>query len=701
MAQDALQKSKWQRRLRQDRLGQRLLIAAILFISLVIVVHFREAHIDVPEAGTRAQRDIIAPVDFRYPDEHETRVSRQESVRDIETIYKLDSRAVEKQYHQFEASLTQNRQWRALLPDVTFEQITGSAELAQEKLLAARFTSNRTLQRLKTLKLLQPNFFSLVMETNNAPLPEEFWEVTEQEMIKAKKYPKAAVIYTIAYFQKINWPLKSDLALQRQFRKEVEKKFPEKYRSVRAGEKIMHQGDLVTASQVTMLRSMREAVRRSNFFGPLKFMGSVIAALIVIFLCGCYFYITQKTLIESVKQLSLYATIVILTLLIAKVTEYFLIQSMNHPLEIARYPLFVPFAAILICILLNFETAFFTSCFLTIILGLSLTVNASRFIAINLLGSIVAILASRSVRKRKEIFIVCGKVWLCCIPLFFVYDFVKDVFWDPAILFDLLGTLGFLALTSILVVGLLPIFESIFHMMTDITLMEYMDPNNELLRRLSVEAPGTYQHCLVVGSIAEAAAQAIGANGLLCRVSTLYHDIGKLANPHYFTENQMGGFNIHQLLTPLESTQVIIAHVTDGEALARKHGLPESFINIIREHHGTTLVYYFYCKQIEQMGGDASHIDENQFRYPGPKPQSKESAIIMMADTVEAASRSLENVNEESLTELVKRLIGEKLSDGQFDDCMLTFKEFGIIKKTIVRMLSVARHLRIKYPEKA
>ena len=700
MAQDALQKSKWQRRLRQDRLGQRLLIAVILLISLVIVIHFREAHIDVPESNTRAQRDIVAPVDFRYPDKDETRILRQESVRDIETIYKLDPNAVEKQYHQFETLLTQDRRWRTLLPDVTFEEVSGSADLAQKKLLKARFTSNRTLQRLKTLKLLQPNFFPLAITRDNVLLPQEFWEEIEQEMIKANQYPQTAVTYTLTYFQQINWPLKSDLAAQRQFRKEVEKKFPERYKSVRAGERIISQGDLVTAGQVTMLRSMKEALRRSNFFGPLKFIGSVIAALIIIFLSGCYFYITQKALIESVKQLALYATIVILTLFIAKVTEYFLIQSVNQPLEIVRYPLFVPFAAILLCILLNFETAFFTSCFLTVILGLSLAVDSSRFIAVNFLGSIVAILASRSVRKRKEIFIVCGKIWLSCIPLFFVYDFVRDIFWDTGILFDLFGTLGFLVLTSILVVGLLPIFESIFRMMTDITLMEYMDPNNELLRRLSVEAPGTYQHCLVVGSIAEAAAQAIGANGLLCRVSTLYHDIGKLSNPHYFTENQMGGFNIHQLLTPLESTQVIIAHVTDGEALARKHGLPESFINIIREHHGTTLVYYFYCKQIEQMGGDASHIDESQFRYPGPKPQSKESAIIMMADTVEAASRSLENVNEESLTELVSRLIGEKLSDGQFDDCVLTFKEFGVIKKTIVRMLSVARHLRIKYPEK-
>jgi membrane-associated HD superfamily phosphohydrolase len=145
---------------------------------------------------------------------------------------------------------------------------------------------------------------------------------------------------------------------------------------------------------------------------------------------------------------------------------------------------------------------------------------------------------------------------------------------------------------------------------------------------------------------------------------------------------------------------VIIAHVIDGEVLARKFGLPQGFIDVIREHHGTTLVYYFYCKQVEQMGGDVDAVDENQFRYPGPKPHSKESAIIMMADTVEAASRSLEEVSEASITELVERLIGEKLEDGQFDSCELTFKEFETIKRTIIKNLAVARHLRIKYPEK-
>jgi len=228
-----------------------------------------------------------------------------------------------------------------------------------------------------------------------------------------------------------------------------------------------------------------------------------------------------------------------------------------------------------------------------------------------------------------------------------------------------------------------------------------MDPNNELLQRLAIEVPGTYQHCLVLGNLAEAAAQAIGANGLFCRVACLYHDIGKLNNPHFFTENQQGGVNIHQLLTPQESAQVIISHVRDGEMLARKYRLPQPFIDIILQHHGTTLVFYFYAKEVELKGGKKEEVDEKLFRYPGPKPHSKESAIIMICDTLEAASRSLEETSEEALTEMVNRLVRERSEDGQFDECNLTFEELGIIKKTLIKTLSVSHHVRVKYPKKA
>jgi putative nucleotidyltransferase with HDIG domain len=246
----------------------------------------------------------------------------------------------------------------------------------------------------------------------------------------------------------------------------------------------------------------------------------------------------------------------------------------------------------------------------------------------------------------------------------------------------------------------LPVFEACFRILTDITLMEYMDPNHELLRRLTIEAPGTYQHSLIMGNIAEAAANAISSNGLFCRVATLYHDIGKMSIAQYFTENQQPGVNIHQLLTPVESAQVIISHVSEGVALARKAGLPEQFIDIIKEHHGNGLVYFFYHKQLENVGGNRELANEKEFRYSGPKPRTKESVIIMIADSLEAASRSLDEVNEETLTRLVDQIVKEKMEDGQFDESLLTFEELGRVKKAMVKSLLAIGHFRIKYPSR-
>jgi len=181
-------------------------------------------------------------------------------------------------------------------------------------------------------------------------------------------------------------------------------------------------------------------------------------------------------------------------------------------------------------------------------------------------------------------------------------------------------------------------------------------------------------------------------------VATLYHDIGKLSIAQYFTENQQAGVNIHQLLTPVESAQVIMSHIREGVALARKAGLPEQFIDIIKEHHGTSLVYYFYHKQLESVHDNKDLVDEKEFRYPGPKPRTKESVIIMIADSVEAASRSLDEVNETTLTKLVDQLVREKMEDGQFDDSLLTFEELGRVKKAIVKNLLSVGHFRVKYP---
>lgn len=365
-----------------------------------------------------------------------------------------------------------------------------------------------------------------------------------------------------------------------------------------------------------------------------------------------------------------------------------------------RYPLFVPFAAILICSLINSSVATFATGFLTLVLTISLAFEKQGFMITNAVAALVAVLSTRSLKQRKEVFVVCAKAWLCSLAMVLALHFYQSDVWAIRSYFaDILCISVSMLLTSILVVGLLPLLESLFEIMTDVTLMEYMDPNNMLLRRLSIEAPGTYQHSIVVGNLAEAAAVKIGANGLFCRVATMYHDVGKIVTPQYFTENQHG-VNVHQLLTPKESARAILAHVTEGVILARKAGLPEQFVDIIKEHHGTTLVYYFYRKELDALGGDESLIDEREFRYPGPKPRSKESAIIMLADSIEAASRSLEDLNEASLMELATQLVRIKEEDGQFDSCLLTFEELTIVKTTLVKTLVAYSHSRVKYPER-
>lgn len=696
-------KLAWLRFLKEDNLGKRVLVGFCILIALFAFIHFRDVKIEVPEIGSTAKKYVVAQVDFDFPDEEGSMILRQESSKDIEAIYRVSLQAIESRWLEFEDFLVTDQAWRNLFPSNNFEQIHRASVYIKEVLTEVRLTDRRTLSRLEAQDIDTKYYFLLPSSFNGTSVrfSSHFW-LDIQEMITANHRHESAVIaYALNFFQVSRWPVQQDRKLQNRLRQEVGERVPSKWTRVEEGKRIMDTGDTVTPRHIVMLNAMRTALIDSNrLWAPFTILGSLMFALITTLVGVYYFRRHQQAFVRSVSKLSLYATLVILTLIIAKVSEYFMLRSSGLFTDMLRYPLFIPFVAILITALLGTEIAIFTTAFLTVVMGLTLAVDHSRFISVNLLAGFASILFSGFLRKRKQVFTVCAKVWVLCVLLFFCYNLESDRIWTPVMAGDITSALLFMVFTSILVVGLLPVLESLFHVMTDITLMEFMDPNNELLRRLSIEAPGTYQHCLVVGSIAEAAAQAIGANGLFCRVSTLYHDIGKLLNPHYFTENQMGGFNIHQLLTPVESAQVIISHVKEGEALAKKHSLPKSFIDVILEHHGTTMVYYFYCKQIELMGGDESAVDEKAFRYPGPKPHTKESAIIMMADTVEAASRSLEDVNEQTLFDLIDRLIGEKLEDGQFDECQLTFEEFGKIKRTMVKNLALARHIRIKYPEK-
>ena len=258
----------------------------------------------------------------------------------------------------------------------------------------------------------------------------------------------------------------------------------------------------------------------------------------------------------------------------------------------------------------------------------------------------------------------------------------------------LMGVVSGLA-SSVLIIGLMPFFETGFGILSTMRLIELSNPNHPLLRKILTETPGTYHHSVMVANLSEAACEAVGANGLLARVGAYYHDLGKTKRPQYFIENQMNMDNPHDKLSPQLSKNIIIAHTTDGANMLRSYKFPKELVDIAEQHHGTSLLKFFYYKAKEK--GD--QITEKEFRYPGPKPQSKEAAIISVADSVEAAVRSMHNPNPERIEKLVRGIISDKLQDGQFSECDLTFRELDTIAKTLCATLKGIFHSRIEYPE--
>jgi len=673
----------------------RALIATLFFLSLFMILHFREVRVEVLELGSIAPRYIVAQVDVDFQDDEATLILKQRSTGDIGKIYQISDAQVRHRRQEFENQLVSDLSWQDKV-GASFEEMYAGVDSLEKVLTHLRFTDSKTLKKSEELGLGGGNTKVFTPKEPSVKLPQKVWDEVAKELSLEQKKGNAI----LPFFKEQKWELMEDIPAQQQLRKKIQAQVPDTVSHLSAGSRIIDQGDRVTARHLSMLQAVKEKVGESrNLWHPITLLGSLILTLLLTGLCVAYFHLNYPDILCSNRKLFLIVTVVLVTFGIAKGTEFFLLSSKYNLIELFRYPLFVPFAAIVLCSLINPAVATFTSAFLTMILAITLAFDRHGFMLVNLAAAFVAILSARTLRRRKDVFIVCGKAWVCTVLVLLSIYLYQNNPWR-ALPTDLISSGGFMLLTAVTVVGLLPLLESSFKIMTDVTLMEYMDPNHDLLRRLSIEAPGTYQHSIVVGNLAEAAALSIGSNGLFCRVSTLYHDIGKMVTPQYFTENQHGGMNIHQLLTPQESAQVIINHVTEGVVMARKAGLPEQFIDVIKEHHGTTLVYFFYRRQLEKMDRDKSMVDEKEFRYAGPKPRTKESVIIMIADSLEAASRSLDAFDEDAIERLTEQIIREKAEDGQFDDCLITFEEMATVKKTMAKTLAAFSHSRIKYPKK-
>jgi putative nucleotidyltransferase with HDIG domain len=318
-------------------------------------------------------------------------------------------------------------------------------------------------------------------------------------------------------------------------------------------------------------------------------------------------------------------------------------------------------------------------------------------IFMSFISGMVAIFTLTNIYKRTRLLFTAFMVFLTYSILYFGTTLmfngnIANIEWSTFIIFA--GN-GILVLISF---PLIFLFENKFLLLSDTTLLEIADTSQPLLRKLAEEAPGSFQHSLQVANLAEEAARVTGSNMLLVKTGALYHDIGKIANPKYFIENQVEGISLHNDLDPMESSKLIINHVRNGVNLAKNYKVPIQIIDFIRTHHGTTVSYFFYKKYLDQHTGTTGV--EKEFAYPGPKPFSKETAVVMMADAVEASSRSLDNYTEESISELVERILYIQEQDGQYAGAPLTFKNISDIKDVFKKRLSNIYHVRIAYPER-
>jgi len=348
---------------------------------------------------------------------------------------------------------------------------------------------------------------------------------------------------------------------------------------------------------------------------------------------------------------------------------------------------------IMVTILFDAEVGILSTLILAILLGILHRFSFSLTLLTTVVG-FVGCLTSQRVRKRTDFYRIMLAVILAYVLLILLVENLK-LTPSGEVMTEMLFGLIISVLSVMSIMVLLPIFESLFGLTTDTTLLELSDLNHPLLKRLSIEAPGTYHHSISVGNLCETAAEAIGANSLLARVGAYYHDIGKIEVPEYFVENQFSVKSRHDSLTPSMSSLILSSHVKKGRLIGEEADIPDDVLNFIEEHHGTMVMSYFYHRA-RQVEGDDANIDK--YRYPGPKPQTRETGIAMLADAVEAASRTLDDPKPARIDALIQKIINDRFQSGELDQCPLTLRDLAKIKQAFAQVLIAAFHHRVKYP---
>ncbi len=460
---------------------------------------------------------------------------------------------------------------------------------------------------------------------------------------------------------------------------------------VNENERIIAKHDRITKQAKLKIDSYREAKGEATGTGGviLQLLGKFLHIASFIVLLSIYLYYFRKKIFYDNTKIILISFLIVLISFITFLVNQLTVKAPLH------FLIFVPAASMIFTIVFDSRVGFYTTVILSLIVG-ALRGNDYSFMAMNFIAGGLSVYTVRDIKNRTQIFRSFLFILLGYTVSIIAFGLERFAHIESMVI-EFAFAFSNALISPVLTYGLLIFFERIFNITTDLTLLELSNFDRPLLRELARKAPGTFNHSMTMSTIAEAAAEQIGANALLARVGAYYHDIGKIISPQVFVENQLNNENIHENLRPEESVQIIIRHVEEGIELARQNKLPQEIINFIPMHHGTATITFFYEKAKKLYGEEKVNIDD--YKYPGPKPNSKETAIVMLADGCESAVRSITEPDAQKVENMINNIFASRLKEGQLDDAPITFRDVTKMKEAFLSILISQHHKRIKYPK--
>ncbi|MHB8927881.1 MAG: HD family phosphohydrolase [Bacillota bacterium] len=676
---------RWTRFLNQrllpDPAQRRVVWAVIFFVLLTVIIagYSRPEKVSV-QVGQPAPRDIDAP--RTIVNRPETDRLRQEQAAAVPEVYELNPAVAKEAVADLVRFFSQAKEVRGN-GSLTYQQklakLKSEVDLGDPNLslvLRASAAGLASLENWTTGVIERVMQVGIRQDTLDAAKQQTDNEVGALQLTGADR---TFVLALAKAMVRPNMAL-NDAATRARRQEAMDSVEPVK---ILKGQRIVRKGAIVTAPDLAVLQDLgllRQGFDVAYFAGAAAMAAILIAAIVL------YLRTMARKVYDNEAALVMMGIILVVTA--------FLAGAVN---TISGYLVPVAFGTILVAILIDRQTAVVFALVLAVVTGL-VNANDFRYVTVALLGGLAGVFSVARVGQRSDVmragFLVglANLAGILALSLIGARSLYEVETWR-SYLWGMVNGL----VASILTIGSLPFFENFFGVITSVKLLEISHPGQPLLQKLLVEAPGTYHHSIMVANLAEAATEAIGGDPLLARVGAYYHDVGKTKRPYFFIDNQFGVENPHDKISPSLSTLIITSHVKDGVELAQQYHLPPAIVDIVRQHHGTSLVSYFFSRATEN--GRAEEVVEEDFRYEGPRPQTREGAVVMLADSVEAAVRSLSKPTPLRIETLVRKIIKDRLDDGQLNSSDLTLRDLDIIASSFVRVLSGIFHPRIEYPD--